>query len=699
MKKQLFNLKNIALVCATALLSLGTFAQMQVGNSGFENWDELGNNKERPVNWNNMKNGDLCTLCGFGSMQTTWRDTDTRPSSTGTYSARIKSGSAMSNIINGNMTLGKLHAPSTTPSQGYNETTRSDAQFSEVMTDKPDSIVFWAKYSITNSDDSARVSATIHDDYDYRDPQNSNSAPHAVAKAVRNFQTNGNWVRMSVPFEYSGPSTDAQYILISFASSYEPGSGKDGATLFIDDMELIYNPNQLDISPIADQNLFVNETGNTLTATEVPNASSAVTSRQWKSATTSGGSYSDIIGETGSTYTPQFANAGTYYVVCETNFQGDIVTSNEVKIVVDELTVSIAPTAVQNLVENQPGTTLTATENTVADSRQWKYATTAGGPYSTDITGETGTTYSPQFASAGTYYVVCESTLFGHSVTSNEVEVNVTVAVGNDVVVAPNTVQNLVENEMGTDLTATETPNTANTREWQYTTTSGSGYTSFSPAETGATYTPQFANAGTYYVVCVSDFGGGDIVTSNEVEINVVEFTVSIDPASDQNLEENEAGTTLTVTESPTVDSREWLSSTTSGSGYTSFSPAETGTTYTPQFANAGTYYVVCESTINGVTVTSNEVVIVVTPFVGIDKNTKPSFNVYAKDQHINVDFSNVEMENATMKIHNINGKMVAQHALESNTMNSIQIAVPTGIYFFSIGNGKSFYQGKIFIR
>lgn len=789
MKKRLFNFKSLFLIFATGLLSMSTFAQMQIGNSDFENWDELGNDKERPGNWNNMKNGDLCWFCSFGSIQTTWRDLDTRPGSTGTYSVRIKSGNAAGTIVNGNMTLGKLNAPSTTPSEGYNETNKSDTQFSEVMTDKPDSIVFWAKYSITNNADSARVSAIIHGDYNYRDPQNSNSAPFVVSKAIKNFQTNGNWVRMSVPFDYSGPSTDAQYILVSLTSSHNPGVGVDGATLYIDDLELIYNANEVEIAPIAVQNLFVNESGNVLTATETPNAASSVTARQWKSSTTAGGPYTAIAGETGTTYTPSFSTAGTYYVVCETDFDGDVVVSNEVQVIVDTYTASIAPVAVQNLIENQNGSILTVTENATADSRQWKYATTAGGPYiditgetattytplfptagtyyvvcesvlagtnvisnevqinvveftasitpaavqnlvenqtgstltviesqaadsrqwkyastsggpyTNDIAGQTATTYTPQFSTAGTYFVVCESNLAGSTVVSNEVEINVTTPTSNVVSIAPSLTQTLIESQSGIALTANEIPAAANSREWMYSTTSGSGYTSFAPSETAVNYTPMFANAGVYYVVCVSDFGNGDIVTSAEVVINVVEFTNSIDPSADQTIDQEESGNVLTVTETPAADAREWMFSTTSGSGYASFTTPETGSTYVPYFETPGTYYVVCESEIDGFTTLSNEVKITVESTAGISDAELQTFSVYAVGQNIIVDLSDVEIKDATIQVLNAQGRVVAKEQLRSNVLNSVQLSVPQGIYFYSIHSGLNHYTGKVYIK
>lgn len=86
--------------------------------------------------------------------------------------------------------------------------------------------------------------------------------------------------------------------------------------------------------------------------------------------------------------------------------------------------------------------------------------------------------------------------------------------------ISPSTTQNILTSANGTALTASEVPSAATSREWKYTTTSGSSYTSFTTAETGASYTPNFAMAGTYYVICESNFNG-TMVESNEVQINV----------------------------------------------------------------------------------------------------------------------------------------------------------------------------------
>ena len=85
----------------------------------------------------------------------------------------------------------------------------------------------------------------------------------------------------------------------------------------------------------------------------------------------------------------------------------------------------INPPEPQGILPSTNGTELTVTEWYNGDSRQWKYATTPGGPYSNNITGETGLTYTPNFAVSGVYYVVCYSVKGPLDYTSNEVVITV----------------------------------------------------------------------------------------------------------------------------------------------------------------------------------------------------------------------------------------------------------------------------------
>ena len=224
-----------------AMLTMGSVltvsAQQQPNNGGFENWDGNG----EPTNWNNMTTGDLCFLCGFGSSQRVFEDNTEYIE--GSASARIESTTAAGNTINGTMTTGQIVAPSTTPSEGYAFTKRSDNAFNHPFTDMPDSLVFYAKYNITDASDSASISVVLHDDNDYREPGGMNS--QVIARAQRTFQTGGtsSWTRISVPFMYDGGSSNGiAYALMTFTSSYTPGQGNSNATLWVDDFQFIYNP-------------------------------------------------------------------------------------------------------------------------------------------------------------------------------------------------------------------------------------------------------------------------------------------------------------------------------------------------------------------------------------------------------------------------------------------------------------------------
>ncbi|MCF8278205.1 MAG: T9SS type A sorting domain-containing protein [Flavobacteriales bacterium] len=226
-----------------AMLAAGTMltatAQQQPNNGDFENWDGNGD----PTNWNDMRTGDFtgCGLCSLGSSQRIFQDNSVVHS--GSASVRIESTSALSNVINGTMTTGRVVAPSTTPSQGYAQTRRNETGFNHPFTDMPDSLVFYAQYNVTNSSDSASVAVILHDDNDHRTPGGNNS--QVIATAEKKFQTagTGTWKRISVPFSYTGGSANGvAYALMTFTSSYTPGQGSSTAKLWVDDFEFIYNP-------------------------------------------------------------------------------------------------------------------------------------------------------------------------------------------------------------------------------------------------------------------------------------------------------------------------------------------------------------------------------------------------------------------------------------------------------------------------
>jgi len=132
---------------------------------------------------------------------------------------------------------------------------------------------------------------------------------------------------------------------------------------------------------------------------------------------------------------------------------------------------------------------------------------------------------NPTTSNAGSYDVVVSGTCTP-AVTSNAVTVTVLTT---NTSITPLTTQNIAISADGTELTVSEGSNSVTSREWKYSTISGSGYQSFSTPVTGTTYTPNFALGGTYYVVCQTTYGSpcSNIITSNEVQINVISNSIT----------------------------------------------------------------------------------------------------------------------------------------------------------------------------
>ncbi|MFB6340814.1 T9SS type A sorting domain-containing protein [Saccharicrinis sp. FJH62] len=155
------------------------------------------------------------------------------------------------------------------------------------------------------------------------------------------------------------------------------------------------------------------------------------------------------------------------------------------------------------------------------ESLEWKYGTTSGGPYDQTFTpAQTGDTIVPNFPVSGEYYLVLEGTKGGTQYYTNEVSIGVA---SNKAIVSPETTQNIRLGQQAEMLTVTE-DGTSTGREWKYSTTPGGPYTSFDPAITGTEFTPDFAEVGTYFVVCISTVDG-ETATTKEVQFNILAST------------------------------------------------------------------------------------------------------------------------------------------------------------------------------
>jgi hypothetical protein len=214
----------------------------QLGNAGFEDWDNLGSTSEEPTNWSSFKTA-TGNFAAFGAKQVE-RSSIVRTGATGMYSARIWTKSTLGIMANGTLTTGRMNIGSTNLSspENYNYTVLNDATFSESLIFAPDSIVFWARYTAAATE-SAGMHAIIHDEFAVQDPLDATSTPYVVAEADLQFPpTNSAWVRFSTPFIYTvNTGLAPKYILLTFSTNHIPGGGSANDEVLIDDVELIYN--------------------------------------------------------------------------------------------------------------------------------------------------------------------------------------------------------------------------------------------------------------------------------------------------------------------------------------------------------------------------------------------------------------------------------------------------------------------------
>ena len=251
-------MKKFYSLALAVLLALPMFVSGQVyqlPNGGFELWDNnYSSTDDEPTNWNSFPSAD-CTVafgCAAATATRHERSTDKRPGSTGQYSCKIFATVVDLGITsipaNGNITTGRIHIGSTSAANEANHNVSQRPNYAQPFNAKPDSIVFWAKFSCPNGSQFARMTAVFHDNYDMHDPIQTADQSHVAGYAKREFTQTGSWVRYSVPVTYTGyPVSTPQYLLMTFTTNKEPGQGSSSDYLWIDDIEMIYNANLSDL--------------------------------------------------------------------------------------------------------------------------------------------------------------------------------------------------------------------------------------------------------------------------------------------------------------------------------------------------------------------------------------------------------------------------------------------------------------------
>lgn len=239
-------MKNFLLALCLFSMAYGAQAQYQMENSDFEAWTA---SSGEPDHWHGFKSakGGLA-----GSAQGKLaKSTDTRPGSTGTYSAVITAGSVFGITNNGTMTTGQLQAGSMSASNTANHaemdktstaTDKNDDKFYMPLTGHPDALKCWVKFAVVSGSPYASVSAVITDGSYYQDPEDK-AYTNKVAVAKNTSIAPCDWTELTVPFDYDSylsNNTEPAAILCTFGTNAKPGKGTSGDAVYIDDVELVY---------------------------------------------------------------------------------------------------------------------------------------------------------------------------------------------------------------------------------------------------------------------------------------------------------------------------------------------------------------------------------------------------------------------------------------------------------------------------
>lgn len=242
------------------LSSLAISAQTQVANGDFETWtyDDV----NLPNNWNSFQtaSGQYASMGYSKSNRQVRQSAEVRPGSEGQNSVVIWARSVVGVVAQGNLTSGRVNAGSmsATAIENYNWSDRNGSTtVGEVtnpcamkFTGRPDSVVVWTKFvpaGMLADAPYAKFSAIVHGDYDYisyglASNDTEENKAQVVASVERNIESlDGGWQRISMPFVYTQNNVTPAYIIVNFSTNAYPGKGTKNDSLYIDDIQMIYN--------------------------------------------------------------------------------------------------------------------------------------------------------------------------------------------------------------------------------------------------------------------------------------------------------------------------------------------------------------------------------------------------------------------------------------------------------------------------
>lgn len=226
-------MKNYLFLIVSGVFSTA-FGQMQLENPGFEDpWENVTGPEDEPAEWSSLKTADALGL--FAPVVLF----QTEDAHSGTYAVHLINDESAGVVANGIMTNGQVHADFD-PEEGYVYTNTDESGWNTPFTDRPDSLVAWIKYAPTGSDH-GKLELLLHNNSATGILPESGSTAHWIGKARFDVEGSyGSWTRISAPFNYFS-AADPSYALMVVTSG-DSTVAAVGSELWVDDIELIYNP-------------------------------------------------------------------------------------------------------------------------------------------------------------------------------------------------------------------------------------------------------------------------------------------------------------------------------------------------------------------------------------------------------------------------------------------------------------------------
>lgn len=397
-------------------------------------------------------------------------------------------------------------------------------------------------------------------------------------------------------------------------------SGNGCNTITSSEAEVIVIPDPIIVTqPVSNTTICKNGTA---TLSVVASGGSGTFSYQWQSATSLGGTYSNISGATSNTYTTSSLSATSYFrvVIANSGAGCNTLTSTEASIFVGDIIVQpVAPAPI--CIGGAATVSLTASANggTATFTYQWESSPNGTSGWSS-IGGATSNSYTTPALSSTTYYrcIVTSATPIC-TLTSDVVKV--------DVVPDPTIITQPADGIICTggfyNLSVGATNGTPSlTYQWQSSASLGGTYTDISGA-TSSNYSTPALTATSYYRVLVSASGDGcTTVTSNPATVTVVaDPLITSQPLGGEICVGNSYSFSVVATGSiaPGTVTYQWQVASVISGPFSNVTTGVGGTSSnytTPVFSSAGNrYYRVLVSQSNaGCQTISNTVTLVVAP-------------------------------------------------------------------------------------